>query len=292
MTMAIQQLYVRLQQFQETLATILQAERDDLASQYQSATSTITQKQPGVVDTRVIGRPDEFVQTESIFPSCEPAVSDAVSDDRSIVNTETRREAPLRGELSQHTDALHTRDDIDRISIGQVSQCRHERGIRGQETVRDGVGNGVCWTPDERVTDKSWQRSKDSCTRVTSETVGDDTKTGVTVLGMEDMRVKAYLIQNRARIASWTQMREEILEVTRTQQYDDSQPVPGVRLREKGKGKASKGKGKGRDCQDKGKSKDKNTKNDPSKKSKRGGKKRCYYLSEDMGMYGIDADRD
>ena len=32
-----------------------------------------------------------------------------------------------------------------------------------------------------------------------SETVGDDTKTGVTVLVMEDMRVKAYLIQNRGK---------------------------------------------------------------------------------------------
>ena len=61
-----------------------------------------------------------------------------------------------------------------------------------------------------------------------SETVGDNTKTGVTVLGMEDMRVKAYLIQNSARIESWTQMREEILEITRTQQYTDSQLVPSV----------------------------------------------------------------
>ena len=122
-------------------------------------------KQPRVVDTRVIGRPDEFdgdpmkhnglvVQTESILRSCGPAVSAGVEDDKSIVNTETRREAQLRGELPQHTDVLHTRDDNDRIGIGQVSRCRHERGIRGQETVRDGVGNGVCWTPDERATDK------------------------------------------------------------------------------------------------------------------------------------------
>ena len=54
-----------------------------------------------------------------------------------------------------------------------------------------------------------------------SETVGDDTKTGVTVLGMRDMRVQAYLIQNSARIAGWTQMREEIREITRTEQYID-----------------------------------------------------------------------
>ena len=59
-----------------------------------------------------------------------------------------------------------------------------------------------------------------------SETAGDDTKTGVTVQGMEDMRVKAYLIQNSARIARWTQMQEEILEITRAQQYNDSQLVP------------------------------------------------------------------
>ena len=76
---------------------------------------------------------------------------------------------------------------------------------------------------------------------------------------MEDVRVKAYLIQNSARIASWTQMREEIFETTRTQQYNDSQLVPGVRLRSKGKGKgkASKSEGKDQDSQDNGKSKDK-----------------------------------
>ena len=56
---AIQRLNVRFQQL-GTMAPIVQAERDDLASQVQSATSTIIQKQPGVVDTRVIYRPDEF----------------------------------------------------------------------------------------------------------------------------------------------------------------------------------------------------------------------------------------
>ena len=101
-----------------------------------------------------------------------------------------------------------------------------------------------------------------------SEIVGDDTRTGVTVLGMEDMRVKAYFIQNSARIASWTQMREEILENTRTQQYTDSNPVPmqiGAHPKSKGKGKDSKDK----DSKDaKGRSKGKDTKNESSKKMK------------------------
>ena len=46
MTMAVQQLYVRLQQFQETLATILQAARNELVEQVQNATSTTTYEDP------------------------------------------------------------------------------------------------------------------------------------------------------------------------------------------------------------------------------------------------------
>ena len=40
-------------------------------------------------------------------------------------------------------------------------------------------------------------------------TVDDDIKIGVTMLGMEDMRVKEHLIRNSVRITSWNQMREE-----------------------------------------------------------------------------------
>ena len=59
-----------------------------------------------------------------------------------------------------------------------------------------------------------------------TKTLDDDTKIGVTMLGMEDMRVKEHLIQNSARITSWNEMREEILEITRTQWYIDTQPSP------------------------------------------------------------------
>ena len=51
-----------------------------------------------------------------------------------------------------------------------------------------------------------------------TETV-DDIKIGVvTMLEMEDMRVKEHSIRNSVRIERWNQMREEILEITRTQQ--------------------------------------------------------------------------
>ena len=46
MTMAIQQLYVRLQQFQETLETILQEVRNEFVEQIHNATSTTTHGEP------------------------------------------------------------------------------------------------------------------------------------------------------------------------------------------------------------------------------------------------------
>ena len=61
------------------------------------------------------------------------------------------------------------------------------------------------------------------------------------MLEMEDMRVKEHLIRNSAKITSWNQMREEILDISRTQQYIDSQPSP-MQLGAKSKGKR-KGKG-------------------------------------------------
>ena len=59
-----------------------------------------------------------------------------------------------------------------------------------------------------------------------TKTEDDDIKMGVPMLRMEDMRVKEHFIRNSVRITSWNQMREKILEITRTQQYIDSQPVP------------------------------------------------------------------
>ena len=101
-----------------------------------------------------------------------------------------------------------------------------------------------------------------------TKTVDDDIKIGVTMLEMEDMRVKEHL-RNSVRITSWNQMREEILEITRTQQYIDSQPAPmqlGANPKSKGKGKEGNGKGKSKDI--KGKDKAKDVKSESSKKVK------------------------
>ena len=104
-----------------------------------------------------------------------------------------------------------------------------------------------------------------------TKTVDDDIKIGVTMLEMEDMRVKEHLIRNSVRITSWNQMRKEILEITRTQQYMDSQPMPmqlGANPKSKGKGKESKGIDKAKDV-----------KNESSKKTKSGDQRQCFYCN-------------
>ena len=114
-----------------------------------------------------------------------------------------------------------------------------------------------------------------------TKTVDDDIKIGVTMLGMEDMRVKEHLIRNSVTITSWNQMREEILEITRTQQYIGSQPAPmqlGANPNSKGKGKESKGKGKGKDT--KGKDKAKDVRNESSKKVKSDDRRKCFHRNK------------
>ena len=224
MAAAIQQLNVRLQQ-PGRMATILQAERDDLASQDHSATSTVTQKEPGVVDTRVVGRADEFDGDPMKYTdwlSKLTAYFGAV-DERYQLESKTTEASSiprLDAELSCEASCLSTQMYCILVmtTIGSASDRCHSAGMNEGFEAREqfvmewemefvGLQTNVISTKlaaFERLVHKSQP----------SETVGDDTKTGVTVLGMEDMRVKADLIQNSARIASWTQMREEILEIT------------------------------------------------------------------------------
>ena len=97
-----------------------------------------------------------------------------------------------------------------------------------------------------------------------SETVIDDIMTDVNVLGMEDGRVKARPIGKRTRIASWIQMRKEILKITRTQQCAHSNLVLtqiGVQPQTKGK--------HGKDAR-----------NESSEKVQDDDLRKCYYCRE------------
>ena len=140
----------------------------------------------------------------------------------------------------------------------------------------------VCGTLDERAEYRfqddiptelaAFERTVHDYENQSTKTVDDDIKIGVTMLGMEDMRVTEHFIRNSVRITSWNQMREEILEITRIQQYFDSQPMPmqlGANPKSKGKGKDSKGNDKAKDA-----------KNESSKKSKSDDQRKCFYCQK------------
>ena len=146
MAVAIQQLNARLQQ-QETAVTTLTQERERLSQQVQSMTGTPGQRvRAGVVDTREIGKPDQFDGDLMKFAdwsvklrSFLGAVDQRYDDDRDIVDTETQRNPRQRRKRTQRTDVLLSGDDNCRNRVGQVSQCRRERRVRGLEAVRDRV---------------------------------------------------------------------------------------------------------------------------------------------------------
>ena len=89
--------------------------------------------------------------------------------------------------------------------------------------------------------------------------VEDDTKVGVMLLGMRDTKVREHLVRNSNRLATWATMSAEVMEISGTQAYIDSTPMPmqigalppgnkGKKGKGKGKRKGKfKGKGKGND---------------------------------------------
>ena len=96
------------------------------------------------------------------------------------------------------------------------------------------------------------------------ETVIDDIMTDVDVLlRMEDERVEVCLTMESTRIASWIQVRKEILEITRTQQYFDSNLMPvqiGVHPKSMDKSKYGK-----------------DARNESSEKEKDNDQRKCYH---------------
>ena len=153
------------------------------------------------------------VQAEIVSRRRGQAVPEGADGDRSIDDRETQRDARQRRKRPQHPVVPHTRDDNDRISTGQVPQRSRERRIRSVEAVRHVVGaqasNNVRWTLDERALVQVQRRhseqvggSREARTRL-REPVDEHIKIGVTMLGMEDMRVKEHLIRNSVRITSW-----------------------------------------------------------------------------------------
>ena len=204
--MAIQQLYVRLQQFQETLATILQAARNELVEQVQNATSTTTHEEPMI-------RADRLFKLRSY-----PGAVDQRNKLEPVTTTEESSTPRLNRALSMLMYYIL-------VMMKTLYRCRNARMSEEFAERRQFVKE---WEPRfvGLLRNVLSCRRKDDVPTQLSETVIDDTMMDVDVLGMEDERVEICLIWKSTRIANWIQVRKEIHEITKTRQYVDSNLVP------------------------------------------------------------------
>ena len=261
MAVAIQQLNVRVQQ-QETAMTILAQERERLAQQVQSMPNTPRQRvQAGVVDTRVIGKPDQFdgdpmkhadrsFKLRSYLGAVdqryqeELTKTEASSTPRLNANLESEERAP-----STHmyyilvmTTAGAALDKCHNAGVNEWFEAWRQFVMEWEPKLRTRYVRllmnklGYRFRDDIPTKLAAFERTVHDYENQSTKTVDDDIKIGVTMLGMEDMRVEEHLIQKSVK-------------------YIDSQPMPvqlGANPKSKGKGKESKGKRQGHQRQRQG----------------------------------------
>ena len=215
MAAAIQQLNARLQQ-QETAVTILTQETESLARQVQGMTGTPGQRvRVGVVGTRVIGKPDQFDGDPMTYAdwSFKLRTYLGVVDQRyqeELAKTEASPTPRLNATLDSEGSALSTQmySILVMTTAGAaLDKCHTACVNEGFEAWRQFVMEWerklrtrcVCGTLCERVGVPIQRRhSKQAgCVRENrtrqrepAKTLNNDIQIGVTMLVMEDMRVK------------------------------------------------------------------------------------------------------
>ena len=210
MTMAIQQLNVQLQQIQKTLATILQVARNELVKQVQKAKPMKRadrlfelRSYLGAVDQR--NELEPLTTEESSTSRLNRALSTQMYNKLEMMKTLNRcRSASVSEEFAGRRHFVREWDPRFVGLLRNVLSCRRKDN-----------------TPTQLPLDEVLIQESQS-----PETVIDDIMTEENVLRKEDGRVEACLIWESTGIASCIQVRKENLEITRTQQYMDSNLVP------------------------------------------------------------------
>ena len=245
MTMAIQQLYVQLQQFQETLAMILRTARNELEEQVQNATSTTTHKD-------LMIRADRLFKLRSYLGAVDQR------NELELTITEESSTPRLNRALSMLMYYIL-------VMMKTLGRCRNasvsEEFARKRQFVKE-------WEPRfvGLLRNVLSCKRKDDVPTQLPETVIEDIMTDVNVLRMEDGRVEACLIWESTGIASCIQVRKENLEITRTQQYIDSNLMPvQIGVQPKSQGKIKRGK---------------NARKKSSEKVKDDDQRKCYHCRE------------
>jgi hypothetical protein len=290
---ALNQLNARMSR-QESQIQALTTENQSLTTQLASSTSTSPPRPPGppsLVDTRLLGKPENFTGDPQKYPDWSfklKAYLGAIDVryQALMANVEQSNGPLLNVGLPPEEQQLSTQlyYVLVMLSSGPALDKCHNAGVNeGFETWRNFVTE---YEPRLRTRTVgllmqvlSYKFSGNVATRLdgferlvrdyesqSGESVTDATRIGVVMLGMEEPQIREHLIRNAVRLSTWAVMKEEILEVTRTQHYMNNQPVPmqlGA-LPDLDLGALPKGK-KGKKGKADGKGKAKNKKGDKSK---------------------------
>ena len=227
------------------MATILQAARNELVEQVQNATSTTTHEEPMIRADRLF-KLRSYLGAVDQQNELEPATSEESSTPR------------LNRALSMLMYYIL-------VMMKTLYRCRNARMSEEFAGRRQFVRE---W--DLRfiglLRNVLSCKCKDDVPTQLPETVTDDIMTDVDVLGMEDERVEICLTMESTGIANWIQVRKEILEITKTQQYIDNNLVPvkiGVQPKSMDKSKHGK-----------------DARNESSEKVKDDDQRKCYHCRE------------
>ena len=245
--------------------------------------------QAGVVETRVIGKPDQFDGDPMKYAdwsfklrSYLGAVDQRYQEE--LTKIEASSTPRLNANLASEESALSTQMYYILVMTtagAALGKC-HNAGVNeGFEAWRQFVMEwelklrtryvgllmnvlGYRFRDDIPTKLAAFERTVHDYENQSTETIHEDIKIGVTMLDGGHASERAPHPEQRQN--------HKLESDARTQQYIDSQPAPmqlGANPKSKGKGKEGKGKGKGKGKDIKGKDKAKDVKNESFKKVKR-----------------------
>ena len=307
---ALNQLNARMGQ-QESRIQTLTTENQSLTTRLASSTTNGPTRPPGppsLVDSRLLGKPESFTGDPQKYPDWSfklKAYLGAIDVryQALMAHVEQSNGPLLNAGLSDEEAQLSTQlyYVLVMLSSGAALDKGHNAGVNEAfETWRNFV---MEYEPRLRTRTVgllmqvlSYKFSGNVATKLdgferlvrdyesqSGEVVTDATRIGVVMLGMEEPQIREHLIRNAVRLRTWPVMKEETLEVTRTQRCMNNQPIPmqlgalpDLDLGALPKGnKGKKGKEKG-----KGKGKDKGKKEDKGKAAGGDKKRTCYYCQK------------
>ena len=301
MRVALQQQGAEIQRLQQQQLSV---------PDFSSPTSRVGASSPttrfqSVVDTRVLGKPETFKGEPSKYrdwifilksylgaiDSRFPELLEKVEgSDVAMYNaTLTQDEVDLSSQLYYILVMLLRDRPLDRmhdVGIGEGLEGYRQLSLEYEPKVQSRfVGllmSILSFSFDGDIPAKisEFERKIKDYEQQSSQSITDDIKYGVLIMGVTDLQVKQHLVRNAQRLDSWGKARDELLEISRTQKYLQETPQPmqlGATPWKTGKGKDTKGK----DQKGKGKSKDGKGK-DPKGKGK-GEKPKdrvCFYCQK------------